>query len=197
MAWYISDRPAPGTSLALADDPKKIPPDVPDQPEVPVRSLDLLATSGGVSGLSYWHKRRAVKMVQQAAVLAWRHKWAIHYTQGPLRWEGINQHKKAWRGEFPIRADCSAFGAWVLWNGLDHFHVRDCVNGLHWLGGFTGTMMMHGRKVQSPIPGDAVFYYDHVAMYTGGGLVVSHGSEGGPYLLPWDYRHVIDVRRYI
>jgi len=29
---------------------------------------------------------------------------------------------------------------------------------------------------------------EHVAMYVGGGKVFSHCGEGGPYILPIDYR---------
>lgn len=156
-----------------------------------------------VSGLSPQHQRQAVNMALQAAVLGFHHQPAIHYTQGPERWQGINNHRKAWRGEYPTQADCSAYVTWCLWNGLDHFHVRDTVNGQGWRAGYTGTMLEHGQRVGSPLPGDAVIYGsswpgEHTALYTGGGLVVSHGSEAGPMLIPWRYRpDVLSIRRYI
>ena len=69
-------------------------------------------------------------------------------------------------------------------------------NGLGYSGlGYTGTLAVHGRSVSRAAarPGDLVFYgrgypYTHVAIYVGNGRVISHGSEGGPYLLNIDYR---------
>jgi cell wall-associated NlpC family hydrolase len=55
--------------------------------------------------------------------------------------------------------------------------------------------------------GDLVFYAksgstpSHVAIVVGRRegrpMVVSHGSESGPLYLPWDYRRVVQARRYI
>ncbi len=155
------------------------------------------------SGLSPDHRRKAINMALQAAVLGYHNREAIHYTQGPKRWEGIDQHRKAWRGEYPNYADCSAYVTWCLWNGLDHFGEPDIVNRQRWLAGYTGTMLQHGESVSSPRPGDAIIYGisypgEHTAIYTGGGLVVSHGSEPGPLLIPWRYRpDVLSIRRYI
>lgn len=156
-----------------------------------------------VSGLSQAHVKKAVNMTLQAAVLGLHHAPQIHYTQGPERWQGIDRKKKAWRGEFPTQADCSSYATWCLWNGLDHFHYPDIVNRENWKAGYTGTLLQNGHSVGDPRPGDLVIYGpswpgEHTAVYTGGGLVVSHGSEGGPYLLPWRYRSdVLSVRRYI
>lgn len=156
-----------------------------------------------VSGLSPEHVKKATNMALQAAVLGLHHASAIHYSQSSVRWQGIDQHRKAWRGEFPTWADCSAYVTWCLWNGLDHFHHSDTVNGEHWQAGYTGTMLEHGQAVRSPIPGDAVIYGpswpgEHTALYTGNGLVVSHGSEAGPMLIPWRYRSdVLSIRRYL
>ena len=153
--------------------------------------------------LSKQQKRQAVNLSLQAAVLGLHHAPNIHYTQGSKRWEGIEDHRLAYRGQYPNYADCSAYVTWCLWNGLNHFHIPDVVNGEHWKGGFTGTMLEHGKRVRTPIPGDAIIYGnggtgEHTALYTGGGLVVSHGSEAGPLLLPWRYRSdVMSIRRYI
>jgi hypothetical protein len=157
-----------------------------------------------VSGLSSHHVRQAVNLTLQAAVLGYHHAPAISYTQGDLRWQGIDRRRDASRGEYPNYADCSAYATWCYWNGL-HLHTghSDIVNGEHWQAGYTGTMLEHGRHVSRPIPGDAVIYGtswpgEHVALYTGAGLVVSHGSEAGPFLLPWRYRSdVLEIRRYI
>lgn len=157
-----------------------------------------------VSGLSPAHARKAVNLTLQAAVLGLRHAPVIHYTQGELRWQGIDRRRLASAGAFPNYADCSAYASWCYWNGVRaHLGHTDIVNGEHWLAGYTGTMLEHGRRVERAIPGDAVIYGsgfpgEHVAIYTGGGLVVSHGSEAGPLLLPWNYRSdVMQIRRYI
>ena len=156
-----------------------------------------------VSGLSSSHARTAVNLSLQAAVLGYHHASSCRYTQGPQRWEGIDRYKKAWRGEYPIWSDCSAYVTWCLWCGLDHFHYPDIVNHQNWKAGYTGTLLQHGRGVNSPIPGDAIIYGtswpgSHTALYTGGGLVVSHGGDPGPQLLPWRYRNdVLSIRRYI
>lgn len=155
-----------------------------------------------VSGLSERHRKEAVNGALQAAVLGLHHAPAIHYTQGEARWQGIDRHRDASRGQFPNWADCSAFVTWCYWNGLYlRGHHSDIVNGQGWRAGYTGTLLQHGRAESSPIPGDAIIYGpgtgEHTALYTGGGLVVSHGSEAGPMLIPWDYRGERRIRRYI
>jgi cell wall-associated NlpC family hydrolase len=93
------------------------------------------------------------------------------------------------------------------------FKVKDVVNGADWRAGYTGTMLNHGRvveKVADMRRGDAVIYGNgspgkHTAIIVGrkGGsrgtpMVVSHGSEGGPYYVAWNYRSdIMSVRRYI
>lgn len=67
--------------------------------------------------------------------------------------------------------------------------------------GWTGSLIHHGVQVPASQPGDLVFYgpgsSTHVAVAIGGGQVVSHGSEGGPRILPVHYRSDInEVRRY-
>lgn len=158
-----------------------------------------------VSGLSPRHQHLAVNLTLQAAVLGLHHAGNIHYTQGPKRWEGIDRVRRSFHGEYPNYADCSAYVTWCLWNALQrHFHMPDIVNGQHWRAGYTGTLLQHGKNVSSPLPGDAIIYGprgstgEHTALYTGGGLVVSHGSEAGPMLLNWRYRSDIQaIKRYI
>lgn len=159
-----------------------------------------------VSGLSAEHRIKARDLAVEAALLTIRNAPAIHYTQGPLRWQGIDHELKAYRGQFPTYADCSAMGTWWLWQGLDHYGCRDTVNGANWRYGFTGTMLTHGKSVAHQanwLRGDLFIYGDggdgeHVAMYLGGGFVASHGSEPGPFKLAHDYRgDLMAVRRYI
>lgn len=158
------------------------------------------------SGLSDKHRIRARDLAMEAAHLGLRNARAIHYTQGARRWDGINKNLKAWQGEFPTYADCSSFATWCLWNGLDHYGVRDTVNGQNWRAGYTGTMLTHGKRVvhkDNWLRGDLLIYGRgapgaHVAIYIGGGKAISHGSEGGPYLVRWDYRRdLLAVRRCI
>lgn len=158
-----------------------------------------------VSGLSWAHRKKARQLAVSAAKLGVAHEPEIHYTQMSGRWEGIDKKLKAYRGEYPTEADCSAFTTWCIWNGLDHYGVRDTVNGTRWTSGYTGTQKTHGKPVNLRInwrSGDLVHYGastgSHVAIYIGGGKVISHGSEGGPMVLSWDYRSdFAETRRYI
>lgn len=159
-----------------------------------------------VSGLSPKHRERARDLATRAAILGLQHAPSVHYTQGTKRWEGITKHLKAWRGEYPKYADCSAFATWCLWNGLDHYGVRDTVNGQDWKAGYTGTMLKHGKPVaheSNVLRGDLAIYGtawpgEHVAFCIGGGLVISHGSEAGPFKLPLHYRSdLLEIRRFI
>jgi cell wall-associated NlpC family hydrolase len=78
--------------------------------------------------------------------------------------------------------------------------IKDVVNGANWNYGYTGTQLNHGKPVRKwahKRVGDLIHYRGHVAIYIGGGLVVSHGSEAGPLICRWNYRPVIAIRRYI
>lgn len=160
-----------------------------------------------VSGLNWQHRKKARALTMQALNIAYRHAPEVHYTQDlKKRWQGINQDLKAYRGQYPRFCDCSSFATWAIWNGLDHYGVRDTVNGLNWKAGYTGTMLQHGKLVKYRSnwrKGDCFIYGNgfpgkHVAVYIGGGYVISHGSEGGPYKVKWDYRSdLMEVRRYI
>jgi cell wall-associated NlpC family hydrolase len=163
------------------------------------------------SGLNKHQRIIARERTTQAALLSLHHAAELHYTMGSERWEGITQHLVAQHGHYPKHADCSAFATWCLWNGLYvPFKVNDVVNRDSWNGGYTGTMAQHGLRVQHEgdvIRGDCVLYgpkptYEHVAIVVGRHkgklMVVSNGSEPGPFLLPFDYRSDVgQIRRYI
>ena len=165
-----------------------------------------------VSGLSRLHRIQCRDRIVAAALLGLHHAPQIAYTQGPARWEGIAKHRNARLGQYPHHADCSAFATWCLWNGLHlGFGLGDLVNGAKWTGGFTGTMLTHGKRVahESNVQrADVVIYGhgapgEHVAIVVGRGrdgriMVVSHGSEKGPFYLPAGYRRdIMQYRRYV
>lgn len=154
-----------------------------------------------ISGLDRTQRIAARDLTVKAALLGLHHAQQIHYTQGPQRWEGIQHKLVAAKGRFPFHADCSSFVTWCLWNGLHHtFKVDDIVNGTHWQSGYTGTLAQHGRQVihlANVLPGDVVLYgpaptFEHTAIVVGYDhkipVVVSNGSEPGPFLLPYNYR---------
>jgi hypothetical protein len=161
-----------------------------------------------ISGLSLQHRLHARARTKQAALLGLHHASVLHYTQSSARWQGIRSHLVAKDGHYPNWADCSAFATWCLWNGLHvTYGVRDVVNGANWNYGYTGTQVRHGKQVRSFVnvrPGDLAHYGNpygptgHVAVCVGSGLVVSFGSEAGPFLLPIRYRRDFrQIRRYI
>lgn len=148
------------------------------------------------------HPPTGIKLATQAALLGLKHAPEIHYTQGSLRWQGIADQLLARDGHFPDYADCSAFHSWCMWQFLGG--GPDVLNGAFWKGGYTGTLLAHGRRIGTPmVEGAAVLYGypgstgKHVAYSLGDGTVISHGSEGGPYHLPWNYRSdVMEIRVY-
>lgn len=136
-------------------------------------------------------------VVKEALYLA-AHAASIHYTQSSLRWQGIDNRIKP--PSFPRYADCSSMATYCYWvaGGPDP-------NNLGFRAGYTGTMVNHGWRVSVPRAGDLCFYGwqsrgvpEHVAVYIGGGRVVSHGSESGPLNLPLHYRgDLVQIRRYV
>jgi hypothetical protein len=138
------------------------------------------------------------QLVVAAALLGYHNRAAIHYTQDSARrMLGVTQHLKP--PQFPDFADCSAFATWCYYAA----GAAD-PNGLAYNGsGYTGTLYPRGRHASSAEPGDLVFYGDgavpeHVTIAVGNGLVVSHGSEPGPLLLPQGYRRdEIGIRSYL
>lgn len=151
---------------------------------------------------------RARRHAVAAMNLAQNHAGAVHYTQGPRRWEGINNHLRSQNGDYPHYADCSSLVTWAFWTATREWDLPDFVNGEHWNAGYTGSMASHGERVRGAVHiGDIALYgpaptYSHVAMVAGHynhvPMVYSHGSEGGPYFLPLHYRSDLgQVRRMI
>jgi hypothetical protein len=196
----LGDAPSPGEQHALL-------------PEIdaplgldPADIVPTIARSLAPTGLNARDRIRARDLAVRAAALALNNASAIEYTMDARRWDPIKRHRKAFRGQFGHFQDCSSFATWCLWNGLDHFGIADIVNGDSFHAGFTGTMTAHGHQVSrgDALRGDCVFYckagtreINHVALYVGGGMVISHGSEPGPNKLRMDYRPIAQIRRYI
>ena len=151
----------------------------------------------------------ARRRFERAMRLGYQHRDEVHYTQGARRWDGIRLELRSADGRYPTYADCSSFTTWALWNALTgatgDMDFPDVVIGADWTAGYTGTQTLHGEVVDLDKLqiADLVFYggpwpYGHVAGYVGDGLVISHGSESGPHLLPVRYRSdVSHARRYI
>jgi hypothetical protein len=158
---------------------------------------------GGTSGLKEARRKIARTRAHDAALLAYHHRAALHYSMGSTRWDGIANHRVATAGSYPRYADCSAFFTWCIWNGVRTFNTGDFVNAVHWQYGYTGSMLRRGHRVTGArVVGVAVFYGNpvdkHVAFYMGGGMVMSNGSEPGPLYLPVHYRSDYhSTRRYI
>ena len=164
-----------------------------------------------VSGLDRDQRAEARQATVEAALLGLNNISEVHYTQDSRRWEGIGNGRVAAKGKFPHHSDCSSFATWCLWNGLNlGFDVDDVVNGLDWSAGYTGTLLQNGKqvkRVENVRQGDLVLYGgewpgSHVAIVVGRQdgvpMVVSHGSEEGPFFVRYDYRSdVMQFRRYI
>ncbi len=155
-------------------------------------------------GLNWQQRYNTRQRMKRAALLCHKHRSALHYTQGNLRWQYINRRLHASEGQYPNYADCSSLTTGFAWDVTRRYNLKDFVNGCNWNYGYTGTQVQHGVSIpinrRRLLVGDFIFYGygpSHVAIYVGKGLVVSHGSESGPLLLRWDYRAVHSVRRYI
>jgi cell wall-associated NlpC family hydrolase len=160
-------------------------------------------------GFNSAHQRRAIReKAYAAAYTALEHKSQMTYSEGWDRWSGIAHDRRAYRHEFPEVADCSAFFSWCIWDATRAEKSPDFVNGLRWEGGYTGTMTKFGERIEQRdlLTADAVFYGGslaipaHVAIYIGGGKVISHGMEGDPRVYPLNLNGALPItefRRYI
>lgn len=188
--------------------------DAPDYADIPddigdadAAFLEHAASGVNHHGLNPTERIRARRLIKFAALETMKHKSAIHYTMGGQRWQGINRELRCYPGkrQYPTQADCSSMATWLYWNALkreiNEERLPDIINGQRWKAGYTGTMLGKGRVIRSGIPtnvGDLVIYNGHVATYIGSGNVHSHGSEAGPFILPYRYRpDIVSVRRYL
>lgn len=183
--------------------------------EEALRSWGVAPASLSSTGLTYSQRRHARDLIVVAAKAGLAHKTALHYTKSsPQRWEAITNKRDATKGDYPRYADCSSFYTWCAWNGLFlPYRCKDVVNNGSWLWGNTWSMIQNGARVYklaNTLRGDAVLYGSpsHTAVVVGWDtdprdskkkpFVISNGSEGGPYYLPYDYRSDIhSIRRYV
>lgn len=122
-----------------------------------------------------------------------------HYTEGNQRWSGITG--QVCPPKAPPYSDCSSTVTWIYWTLFGN--GPDFMNGEKWQAGYTGTLDQHGVNVtvntNDLAIGDLCFYYHpmhHVAIYVGGGKVVSHGMDPVGYY-NYDYAPIDFCRRYI
>jgi cell wall-associated NlpC family hydrolase len=139
--------------------------------------------------------------IVKAAIYAASRAYMIHYTQSGARMQGVRERIRLPR--VPSYEDCSSFVTWLYW-----LVGAPDPNGLRFNGfGFTGTQIANGRRISESFirPGDLVFYGGwtrwsaptHVAIYIGGGRVVSHGSEIGPIVSSMHYRSINRIISYL
>lgn len=171
----------------------------------------LTAARGGGVLLRSAHDRLAARRLAVAAArLGLHHAAALHYSQGVDRWEGIARRLRALHGQWPHHADCSSFVTWCLWTATRAWGLGDFANGLSWHAGYTGTLVHHGVPVTNGhyLLADVALYGDpfgasgHTALLAGElhgvPMVISNGSEAGPFFLPLHYRpDLLVVRRMI
>jgi hypothetical protein len=98
-----------------------------------------------------------------------------------------------------IYLDCSSMCQWLYARGNATFKstggLIDPSNLGHSGYGNTWSQEAHGKRVGTPKKGDLAFYSGHVAIVVKpnpqnprASIVVSHGSEVGPLILPANYR---------
>lgn len=119
--------------------------------------------------------------VAQAAMKAYAQK-------GNYRYAEVRPIPSSLFGAPPVTTDCSGFATLCYkWAGLPDPNASGYDG-----SGNTGTLIAHAKRSKTPIPGSLCFYGgsysypQHVAVYVGGGKVVSHGTPGDPSLDPVD-----------
>ena len=138
------------------------------------------------------------KRIVAAAMFGMYHREMIHYSQSSLRMTDFRPPPNV-----PQNTDCSAYATWCYKSA-----GAPDPNGSNYNGyGYTGTQVQHGqalRSVSQLRQGDLIFYRgsasvpDHVVIFVGYGLCVSHGKEAGPLLqkITWD-SPITGMRSYL
>jgi len=202
------DGAAHGATNGAVDEVRALQEEAAEQEALDPQDLGPEEDEEGAVGVNIMRFRARVV---RAAIFGHKHEPEVHYTMGPRRWDGITNRCRTHAGRFPRFADCSSYVTWCIWDALGGPNAgADIVNGQQWTGGYTGTMRDNGRRLPGSVsqqlaaaaPGDLVHYGGgtgkHVTIVVGSNKVVSHGSEGGPYLINPDYRNdIAEVRRYI
>lgn len=146
----------------------------------------LMAISPRPRGQDQSHRDKIVATM----LWAYHHRDQIHYAQS----RPIDGHGHPYK--LPLSTDCSGISTDAYeWSGAHD------PNGFGFNGeGWTGTLAKHGIQTFTIKGGDLNFYgngypYHHVTVALGATTCGSHGSEGGPYLLPIRYRTDYDHTR--
>jgi hypothetical protein len=140
------------------------------------------STGGGGGGPCVSDTSNARDKIVTAAWALYNQRANGHYTQDSRRWSGI-ANKVCPSSGAPPYSDCSSSTTWCYWTVFGN--GPDFINGANWKAGYTGTQVSHGKEVTlaQAKPADLVFYgkshsdISHVAIYVGGGKVISHGSD--------------------
>ena len=140
-------------------------------------------------------QKGAGERIASAALYAYQRR-PKHYTQGSSRWQPVD--RVPWQSHMWDYGDCSSFATGCF----KQAGIKNDPNGYGWRAGYTGTLCQHGKVVQTAQAGDLIFYgagppWSHVTVAISKDRCVSHGSEGGPHLLPVAYRSIGQIRRYV
>jgi len=110
----------------------------------------------------------------------YNNRYNMQYTEGSQRWSGITG--RVYPPSAPPYSDCSSTITWCYWTIFGN--GPDFVNNDNWGGGYTGTMASNSVQIDCSQlqPGDIILYgsgypWDHVEMYMGNGITISHGGD--------------------
>lgn len=157
--------------------------------------------------------RKRHALIVAAAILVYNERARIHYTQGPSRMMGVL--RKLRPPAYPTEADCSSMATWLPFQaGAPDPNGRG-YDGYGYTGTLVLHGLKAGREIPKSEAGrsdehlDLLFYgretteplgtfvhqvngrrlrIGHVAIAVSPTRAVSHGSEGGPYLVEHGYR---------
>lgn len=166
---------------------------------VDFRTAMLNATHNSASPCGHKADTRAEQQhyLHQVSMDVYADRAHEHYTEGSQRWSGIAGH--VCPANAPRYSDCSSTVTWIYWTLFGN--GPDFMNNENWSAGYTGTLIQNGFQVSTSAleVGDLCFYYHpmhHVAIYVGGGKIVSHGMDPVGYY-PVNYAPLDYCRRYL